>query len=68
MKLIEWETMFWETSIPLHQHLEHKTQILQTSSYLLEHNNPTTQMPLLTIILQLAIDIEIGTMFANVME
>jgi hypothetical protein len=57
MTLIDWETMFWETSIPLHQHLEHKPQILQTSSYLFEHNNPTTQMPLHNN--QLAIDVEI---------
>jgi hypothetical protein len=55
MTLIDWETMFWETSIPLHQHLEHKPQILQT--YLFEHNNPMTQMPLHNN--QLAIDIEI---------
>ncbi len=33
MKLMEWETMFWGTSIPLHQHLEHKPQILQTCNY-----------------------------------
>jgi hypothetical protein len=56
MMLIDWETMFWETSIPLHQHLEHKPQILQTSLIFLST----------TINLQLTLKFE--TMFANVME